>query len=283
MFSLLTKKTISNILRSVIRLSFLVCSSYVQAFSNGVVDYGTPQDYAPPSGSSVTCTSNSGSVLVTINWSAACAFNFPQTAIGASSSLSFAIANQSISESVSIFTIWASGPFTVGHNCPGTLLAGEQCGGSIVFSPNVAGMAYGEFRVDLSAAGSPERKTLIGNAVSIAPTSNCAGALEFSAGSLAIVGYPKGIGEITLRNPNSCPASGLQLNLVSGGSFHISSTTCESTLAPGGTCAVRITFSTIPGYQLTDELRASAASLPLVSAQLIGTSYAPSNSIPLGP
>ena len=118
MFSLLTKNDIQYSSICDPSFPFWFVRVMCKLFSNGVVDYGTPQDYAPPSGSSVTCTSNSGSVLVDYQLECRLRVQFPQTAIGASSSLSFAIANQSISESVSIFTIWANGPFTVGHNCP---------------------------------------------------------------------------------------------------------------------------------------------------------------------
>lgn len=136
---------------------------------------------------------------------------------------------------LSITGIAASGTFTmVSKTCGTTLAAAASCTVKVAFHPTAIGSAIGTLSVSDNGGGSPQTVNLSGTGteVSLSPTS-----LSFTA----TVGTTSAAKTVILTNHGATALSITSIATTST-AFAIPSKTCGSTVSPGATCSINITF-----------------------------------------
>ncbi len=168
---------------------------------------------------------------------------FGDVPVGTASILPITVANTSATP-VQITGITGSSDFAVGGTCPaggGTLAAQATCTAQVTFTPSATGQRTGTISFATSAATSPLTVTAAGTGTAPQLTANPA--------TLAFGGIDVGSSatlSVTLTNAGSAPASGLALSVA--GDYTVSSPCSQTTLAPGASCVIQVTFTpTIAG------------------------------------
>ncbi len=130
-----------------------------------------------------------------------------------------------------------SGYALTANGCGTTLAAGAQCTVQISFTPSVAGNAPGTFTLPGQYSGSPATVSLDANGVT-------PGALSFNPSPVVNLG-PAVLGTtvmqpVTLQNTGGAPVS---LATPSAASPFGVASGCGSTLSPGASCTLEVTFT----------------------------------------
>jgi hypothetical protein len=165
-------------------------------------------------------------------------------------------------EPLEITSIVASADFAETNDCPGTVEPSDSCTLSLTFTPTAAGILSGEVTITDNAAGSPHQLSLTGTggvpAVSLTPP-----ALTFAPQT---VGTTSPARQATLKNTGSGPLA--IASIATAGDF-AQTNSCGSTVNPGGSCTLSVTFTpTAAGTRtgsltITDDATASPHHLSL--------------------
>jgi hypothetical protein len=182
-----------------------------------------------------------------------------------------------------------AGDFGQSSNCPAspsTLSPGATCTISVTFSPTAAGGRSASLSVTDNAPGSPQSAGLSGTGVALAP------AVTLSPSSLTFsnqtVGTTSNTRMVTLTSSGTAPLSISNVGITgaNAGDFVQSSNcpTSPSTLAPGQTCAISVSFSPTSAGSRTGNLSITdnTANSP-ESVALGGTGVAPGPAVSVTP
>jgi hypothetical protein len=140
---------------------------------------------------------------------------------------------------------WASGDFYRSNNCPATLLPDATCTLRVMFTPTSPGTKSGNVKVSDNAAGSPQTLLLSGTGSGTGTIKLTLSPASLGFGSVA-VGTTSSPQTVTVTNVGSVSASfSAPFGFDSGGAdchdFH-NSPQCGTSLAPGKSCTVAVTF-----------------------------------------
>ena len=139
-----------------------------------------------------------------------------------------------------------SGDFHQQNTCPSsssTLAAGASCFISVIFTPTAEGTRSASLSIADNASGSPQSVALSGSGtntsapvVSLSPTSLSFGNQQANTTSAART--------VTLTNSGNAALTikGIGLSGPNSGVFH-QQHTCSSSLAPGASCTISVTFT----------------------------------------
>jgi hypothetical protein len=161
---------------------------------------------------------------------------------------------------LTVNSITATGDFGQSNNCGAVAVSGG-CTISVTFTPTVTGVRQGSVVIADNAAGSPQAIRLSGTGTSVA-----APAIGLSDVSLNFVGQTTGTSSSaqTVNVTNTGNATLTITGIATTGDFAASG--CETSLAAGATCALRVTFTpTVAGTRHgTVEIIDNAAGSPQV-------------------
>ncbi|MHB8644169.1 MAG: choice-of-anchor D domain-containing protein [Thermomicrobiales bacterium] len=231
----------------------------------------TIADNAPGSPHTVTLTGNGvGTPALTLTQAGSC----PDTAVGTTApcSLLVTVANGSSATGnlvMSLITISSEfGIDTTRSTCGTILTPGNNCVLAINFTPALDGQRGGTVTITDNAAGSPQSVTLTGKGLGTpriafgAPSLTCPGTLVGTTASC-----PPGV---TVSNPGTAALTISQVSI--SGEFALdtlTNSTCGTTVAPGASCTLSISFSpTATGtrsgtLQITDNVSGTTPAVTL--------------------
>ena len=136
----------------------------------------------------------------------------------------------------SLTSIVASGDFAQGNNCGSTVAAGASCTINVTFTPTVSGTRNGTLTVTDNAAGSPQTASLAGTGTvpvaSVSPSS-----LSLGSQPLGTTSASQGV---TISNTGG---AALTLGSITSTGDFGQTNNCGASLAPGGSCAISVTFT----------------------------------------
>ena len=165
------------------------------------------------------------------------------------------------------------GDFGQSNSCGTSVLAGGNCTISVTFAPTVPGSRSASLTVADNAPGSPQTVTLTGTGsgpvVGLSPST-----LSYSSQS---VGSTSAAQAVTLTNSGNATLniSSILATGANAGDFAATST-CSSSVGPGGTCTVSVTFApTAPGTRTASVTITDNASSSPQAVSLTGTGSAP--------
>jgi hypothetical protein len=170
-----------------------------------------------------------------------------------------------------------AGDFSLTNHCGSSLAASAQCTLAAAFAPSAAGIRTGSVVFTDNAASSPQSLNLTGTGT--------APGVGLSATSLTfgsqLVGTSSPAQTLTLAN-NGNSALGITSLVVTGanpGDF-LETTTCGSSVAAGGSCAISVTFTpTAPGSRAATVTIADNAIGSPQTVNLAGTGTSPAVSL----
>ncbi len=209
----------------------------------------TASPTAPLGTASVTVTGMSGSLTNTSTLSLNVSNLAP--AVGLSpTSLAFAkyvdgvtspaktvTVNNTGSATLNITSIATSGDFAVtSTTCGSTVAVGGNCNIKVTFTPTLIGLEAGTLSIYDNAANSPQTVALSGTGeapATITPTSATYPSTADGTSSAAKV--------FTLKNQQNAALTGVTISTT--GDFSVSSTTCGTSVAASGTCAIDVVFT----------------------------------------
>jgi len=168
---------------------------------------------------------------------------FPTELVGTASSAETTMLSNIGTAPMKVTSVASSlADFQLAHNCPATLLAGQNCMASITFQPTTGGLRKGSANFTLS-----------GTASKSAPLSGSAALITLSPTVLIMIDGQSGT--VTITNPLTS-ATTLQSVKIYG---HFKQTNNCSTLNPGASCAITVTYN-YTGYVITGTLAVTDAS-----------------------
>jgi len=142
---------------------------------------------------------------------------------------------------ISITSIAASSNFgESGNNCASMLVAGAACTINLTFTPTAAGKLSGTLSVTDNAPGSPQTVSLngVGTFVGLNPNSLGFGLVATPEGSKTL--------SATLTNTGTTKLTITNITITGTNPGDFSQTnTCGSSVAPGGSCAITVTFKPV--------------------------------------
>jgi hypothetical protein len=144
-------------------------------------------------------------------------------------------------ETLTITSVTASGPYAVTNTCGGSLGAGASCTLSVTFTPTATGTQTGTITVADNASGSPQTAALTGTGttaplVSLAPTS-----VTFMT---TAVGSPSTAQVVTLTNNGNAALTVTSISFTGADPGDFSQTnTCGSSVAAGKNCTISVVFT----------------------------------------
>ena len=182
--------------------------------------------------------------------------SFGNTTVGQTSASKTVTAKNTGTASVTISSIATTAsfplePVTGSTACGSTLAGGKSCQVKVAFAPTQGGATSGTLTFTDNATNNPQTVALSGTGVSLElnPT-----ALNFGVVS---VGGTSAQFSVTITNESASTVS-LSVGITGGGkkSFHITNSTCESTLGgSGGNCAVTLEFAPLTTGLLSANLQ----------------------------
>jgi hypothetical protein len=139
-------------------------------------------------------------------------------------------------------TIIGSNPadFSETDNCGSSLVAGASCTATVTFTPAAAGPRSASLSFTDNAAGSPHNVSLSGTGtvpgVGLSPSG-----LSFA---LQLVGTPSAAKLVTVTNTGTGTLTVSSVAITGANSSDFSQTnTCATSVAPGNTCTISVTFT----------------------------------------
>lgn len=163
--------------------------------------------------------------------------------------------------------VFGNGYSVVVHDCPSPLAPAESCSITTRLTAPAAGPLDGRLVVP-SGAG-PVTTTLAGTGVR--------SDLQFTSGALpsfgsVSVGQSTVSGTVTLKNTGTATADNLSLTIRGAGAaaYAIQSSTCGSSLSPGGSCTFTVKFNPAALGSFAAELHALSAGKSMASSPLSG-------------
>lgn len=176
------------------------------------------------------------------------ALAFGAATVGGSSTAQRLTLSNTGTAALTLTSLTASGPFSVTHDCGGSVAAGASCTVQVSFAPTATGAATGSLSLVSNSATAPQAVALTGTGVN-GPVA----ALAWSGGTGAdfgtvIVGADAPLKHLTLTNAGAAAAQlgSFALGGPAAADYRIdTSSTCTagSTLAVGATCDLAVGFS----------------------------------------
>jgi HYDIN/CFA65/VesB family protein/centrosomal CEP192-like protein len=149
-------------------------------------------------------------------------------------------------------SIAASGDYTQTNTCGASVAGGQSCTISLAFEPSTAGSRPGTLTITDDGTDSPQTVVLAGTGLGIPIASLAPASLSFGTQQQ---GISSGSQTVILSNPGS---AALFINSVSTtGNFAITSNNCGTSLAPGGSCQLGVSFTPQSTGTLTGTLTIS--------------------------
>ena len=215
--------------------------------------------------------------------------SFPGTAMGATGSQTVTLQNTGTGTvTISNVTVSGSGFSTSGLALPTDIAPGQYSTFNVVFSPSAAGNATGSVSITSNAPNSPLVISASGSAVASTPllissvsTLDFGSVIAGSSSSLSVILTNAGNGNLTISSVG-----------VTGAGFSASGVGANTTLAPGQTAALNVTFLAPPTGSavgtITIASSANAVSIALagsagqLSSHTVGLSWDASTSDVVG-
>jgi hypothetical protein len=186
--------------------------------------------------------------------------NFNVATLGDSSVAQIATVSNASNASASGLAVSVLPPFrAIKSSCGVTLASGASCTVGVVFTPSTNGVASGTLVV--SATGlTPATAVLVGVGGAAGSVQTQPGALNF-----ATTGVGTKSAAQTLKLTNNGPVPLASLNLAASAGFEVASADCGSTVDPGASCAVSLTFAPATAGEKAGKLTISSPSLAINS------------------
>jgi hypothetical protein len=233
----------------------------------------TPNSFGPPSPSAVVGGSQSSDFLLKIapGLGAPVPLFNPLQATLVSKSVGIASAPLDVQlgnfgDAPMSPTISITGDFSEMDNCSTAVAGGQKCDINVVFTPTATGTRTGTLTANFGGSISTQTVALTGTGVapviSLSPTS-----LFFG---VQATGTTSAAQQVTVTNGGT---GTLTISSVQASVQFASTNTCGAPLAPGGSCAIQVTFTpTSSGIQtgtltITDDAPGSPQSVPLTGNQ----------------
>jgi len=150
---------------------------------------------------------------------------------------------------LAITSIAATGQFSQTNTCGTSVAPGASCAISVTFKPRSKGTLTGTIMVTDNAPGSPQEVTLsgCGTYLQLTPSS-----VNFGNQPVHTTSPPK---KVTVSNKGSSTVTITSIAISGRNSGDFAETnTCRSSLAPGATCSVSVTFTPVNQGKRTAEL-----------------------------
>ncbi|HEV3278241.1 MAG TPA: alkaline phosphatase family protein [Terriglobia bacterium] len=176
--------------------------------------------------------------------------SFGTVVVGVSSAPQSATIKNLGTSALTISSILTSGDYSQTNNCRGSLGPGASCKITVTFTPSTSGTRFGTVTVTDSDGSDSQTINLTGagTGVGLWPSS-------FSFGDVTIGTAKTGV--VTLKNKSQSPVTITGITVTGTDdkfvglvtqAFAEQSTTCTSTLGPGATCTITLSFTpVIPG------------------------------------
>jgi hypothetical protein len=161
------------------------------------------------------------------------------------------------SANVTINSIGTSGPFGQTNNCPSTLPVGQSCQIQVTFSPTQKGQANGTLSVSDNAPDSPQKVSLsgVGTILTFKPIG-----VNFGDQKVGTHSRPAAF-TFSNRGTVALNISSIVLGGANPGDFS-QTNNCPASLAPGGHCTIRVTFTPTQTGARSAELQVSDDAIP---------------------
>jgi len=142
------------------------------------------------------------------------------------------------STSVSITSIAATGDFVVASTtCGAALAGGAKCQVNVRFTPTAVGARAGTLSVVNSAATQTTELNGTGTIVGLSPT-----ALAFGNQNVGTSSAPRTVMLTNVSGSTTLNLASIAITGSAAGDF-TQTNTCGSTVAPGGSCSIAVTFT----------------------------------------
>jgi hypothetical protein len=164
--------------------------------------------------------------------------NFPSQPVGTSSGPQTVTLTNNLSPSLKIVSISAFTPFTQTNTCPTSLPLAASCTITISYSPTARGTDSSRILVQYNAGGGidfsyiPVSGTGIASGIGISPAALSFGSVDVGASTS---------GTLTLSNTGDAALSIYAIQSTS--SNFVQTNDCGSTVAPGASCSINVTFT----------------------------------------
>ncbi|MBV9607970.1 MAG: choice-of-anchor D domain-containing protein, partial [Acidobacteria bacterium] len=198
--------------------------------------------------------------------------NFPNQLVNTTSAPRTVTLTNTGNAPLTVSSIVASGDFAQTNSCGSALGINASCIVSVTFTPTAMGPRVAALTLTDDAIGSPHVVPLTGTGIAPGVTFPGGSALTFATPQL--INTTSAPQSITLTNSGNAPLN--ISGIVATGDF-AQTNTCGTSLAPGTSCTIGITFTPTAGGNRSGSLTVSddAAGSPQVVA-LTGTGLAPS-------
>jgi hypothetical protein len=137
--------------------------------------------------------------------------------------------------------IAASTGFTVTNNCGSSLASGANCTLMVAFAPATTGIQNGTLAISDNSSGSPQTVALSGTGTAAPMPQLVITPLSLAFGSQT-VGTTSSQQPATLSNTGDAP---LQIQSITASTGFAATNSCGTSLAPGASCTLLITFSPV--------------------------------------
>jgi hypothetical protein len=166
--------------------------------------------------------------------------------------------------------------FALFKGCPKSLAPGENCNFSVAFSPSMAGTINGTINISDNAPGNPHQVSLTG--IGVMPAVQLSATiLDFGTVAVGTTGSTQ-----NLSLTNAAPNDLINISVSSGSSEFAETNDCPTSLAPGASCTIAVSFSPASGATRTATLTISDSDSS--SPQLVGlTGTGAAGSVSLSP
>ena len=195
--------------------------------------------------------------------------SFGVAAVGSVSAGQTVTVSNNSASAVVVNGITFTGDFSDANTCPASIAAGTNCTITVKFTPTVGGARTGTLAVNLSTGTLTVSLTGTGSSGSQTP------ALTLSPPTVTFNnGYTIGDNPsqtITVTN-SSGAATGIASIGISGDPSLKERTTCGTSVAPGGTCTIRVTFQPVAFGTFTGTVTLTESSGALDTVSVTGVS-----------
>jgi len=157
--------------------------------------------------------------------------------VGSTSQAQTVLVRNMGSSPLTISSTTTTGDFAETDDCGSSVPAAGSCTFSITFTPTAGGQRMGAVTIQDDAAGSPHAISLGGSGLGIAAVTLTPPSLTFPSQPVGTSSSPQ---TVTLTNSGSAT---LSLNNVQVTGVFGQTNNCPATVAPGGNCAVDVTFT----------------------------------------
>jgi hypothetical protein len=146
---------------------------------------------------------------------------------------------------LNISSVVAGGDFTIASNtCGATLEVSAGCQIDVTYTPSVIGSVVNALTINDDAPGNPHTVTLSGTGVFGPTVTLSASSLGFGSQTIGTSSTPRTITVSVPANASAVTFGSVALAGTNPGDFAVGPDACSSaSVAPGGSCAIRVTFT----------------------------------------